>query len=58
MLTHERTGELFTVSTDWPPNAKDATDWVFETHGIVAELRRRIFQDNAATVHRFPDTLL
>jgi predicted TIM-barrel fold metal-dependent hydrolase len=57
MLTLERAADMFMFSTDWPHNAMDATDWLFDAPAIDADLRERIFHDNAASVHRFPDSV-
>jgi predicted TIM-barrel fold metal-dependent hydrolase len=57
MLTLERAADMFMFSTDWPHNAMDATDWLFDAPAIDADLREHIFHDNAASVHRFPDSV-
>jgi len=55
MLTLNRAEEMFMFSTDWPHNAMDPTDWLYDTPGVDSDLRKRIFHENALEVLRFPE---
>lgn len=52
MLEMSHASETFVFATDWPHFSFDTPNWAFENPAIDADLRKRIFADNALELFR------